>query len=193
MGVPPGKSTFQVLKRQKTKPETHKFELPSATSKILAICKNPNRCGLENAKSQEVVQPTNVQIELKTNDTDKSHIYIYIYIYIYICIYVYLYFIYTHLHSHFGSPCAHMCIHMRIRTNFPPDAIEVGCTVPTSGPLPRQPKSTLGFHVILFVDTACFQTTFPKSFPKPFWKRILETVFLTGITTENKVFQRESR
>ena len=106
----------------------------------------------------------------------------------YICIYVYVYFIYTHLHSHFGSPCAHMCIHMRIRTNFPPDATEVGCTVPTSGPLPRQPKLTLGFHVILFVDTACFQTAFPKSFPKSFWKRILETVFLTGITTENPGF-----
>ena len=81
--------------------------------------------------------------------------------------------------------CAYTCAFALIS---PPDATEVGCTVPTSGPLPRQPKLTLGFHVILFVDTACFQTVFPNSFPKPFWKRIMETVFLTGITTENPGF-----
>ena len=106
MGVPPGTSTFQVLKCQKTKPETHKFELPSATSKILAICKNPNRCGLENAKSQEVVQPTNVQIELKTNDTDKSHIYMYICIcifYLYTSAFKYWIALCTHVHTHAHS------------------------------------------------------------------------------------------
>ena len=99
----------------------------------------------------------------------------------YICTYVYVYFIYTHLHSHFGSPCAHMCIHMRIRTNFPPDATEVGCTVPTSGPLPRQPKLTLGFQVILFVDTAVF----PNSVSRIVSRIILETHSGNGVSNGN--------
>ena len=150
MGVPPGNSTFRFQKCQKTQPVTHKFELPSATSQILAICKNPNHCGLENAKPQEVIQPTSAQIDLKTNhkksynqpvrkSTSKPMMQTSTkYIDVNICVY----FIHTCAFAFWIALCTHVRTHAHSHSWPSPDAIEVGCTVPTSGY--HRPSAPLG-------------------------------------------------
>ena len=91
MRVPPGNSTFRFQKCQETEPVTHKFELPSATSHILATCKNQITAGWKTqSRKKSYNQPVHKLTSKPMMQTSNKYIYVSICVYLYthMCIYI---------------------------------------------------------------------------------------------------------